>query len=108
MEKHTKEPWKVENQEKGQFIGIVSAGHSWQRIATMNSIHPPDIADAKRIVTCVNALKGISNKNLEDGIIEDLVEFLRQAKVVIPEYNKCSILLKGKAGMLLSILEREA
>jgi hypothetical protein len=65
---HTKEPWEVfewdDSQSAIHFMSVVS-----KLTGEMVAAYLP-IADAKRIVACVNACEGITNDVLEEGLIE--------------------------------------
>ncbi len=62
--KHTKEPWVTED----EFIDSVE-GYAVARCRWDNGDQGEE--DAKRIVACVNACKGLTNEVLEAGIVKD-------------------------------------
>jgi hypothetical protein len=65
---YTKEPWEVfewdDRQSAIHFMSVVS-----KLTGEMVAAYLP-IADAKRIVACVNACEGITNEALEAGVVE--------------------------------------
>lgn len=69
MGKHTKEPWKVQHPHAGQ--------RGWE-IADSSGLNQvsQDVteANALRIVACVNACEGMSNEELEGGILLGVME----------------------------------
>jgi hypothetical protein len=79
---HTPEPWKtdayliVAEVPSGRPGGevIVQCTPTVSRVRSLEQ----DKANARRIVAAVNACVGISTEALEDGVIEELVEALRQ------------------------------
>ena len=75
--KHTQEPWRtgptpfyLKAGQTGSPITIRSPHHT-EEIATVWTCALPTEANAKRIVDCVNALKGIENPN---NFIKELLE----------------------------------
>lgn len=79
--KHSEEPWtlgkgvvRIRN-EKGTLIA--------ECYTTTHSIRYPSEeereANAKRIIACVNACKGISNEALEKGILDDGIALVLNA-----------------------------
>ena len=72
MMKHTKEPWVAEKTLQGRNSSISNRRGKTIAIAYQNeNIDGDDLANAKRIVACVNACEGITNEALEEGIIEE-------------------------------------
>ena len=76
--KHTKEPWVAEKTLQGRDSSISNSRGKTIAIAYKNeNIDGDDLANAKRIVACVNACEGITNEALEEGLIEEaLVAYL--------------------------------
>ncbi|WP_296763766.1 hypothetical protein [Sediminimonas sp.] len=73
--KHTREPW--------QAIGLAiytdrgTPGiETWVANIKRGRADSVEVADARRIVACVNACKGIPTDALESGVIRDLLEAL--------------------------------
>jgi len=71
---HTKEPWEVfewdDRQSAIHFMSVVS-----KLTGEMVASYLP-IADAKRIVACVNACAGITNEALEAGVVACAIDNL--------------------------------
>lgn len=74
MSEHTKEPWRVRDESKSGFGVWVDApeamvsnpgGRSYPRQILEDEEYPEKLADARRIVACVNACAGISTAELE-------------------------------------------
>jgi hypothetical protein len=66
---HTKEPWEVIAVDDMYEIHSKTAGH--EVVWSIDSI-----ANAQRIVACVNACEGITNEALEAGVIQSaLINF---------------------------------
>ena len=90
MSKHTPEPWKTFG-DNGYAIGIYTCGSDCPVIAAVRYSDNPalphgvGIANADRIVACVNALKGIPNKALDEGVVQELVAALR---VMVDDYKQ--------------------
>jgi len=78
MMKHTKEPWVAEKTLQGRNSSISNRRGKTIAIAYQNeNIDGDDLANAKRIVACVNACEGINDAVIEEGIIEEaLVAYL--------------------------------
>jgi hypothetical protein len=76
--KHTKEPWVAEKTLQGRNSSISNRQGKTIAISYQNeNIDGDDLANAKRIVACVNACEGITNEALEEGLIEEaLVAYL--------------------------------
>ena len=76
--KHTKEPWFAEKTLQGRDSSVSDMSGNTIAIAYKNTnISGDDLANAQRIVACVNACEGITNEALEEGLIEEaLVAYL--------------------------------
>jgi hypothetical protein len=76
--KHTKEPWVAEKTLQGRDSSISDRRGNTIAIAYKNkNIDGDDLANAKRIVACVNACAGITGAVIEEGIIKKaLVAYL--------------------------------
>ena len=76
--KHTREPWVAEKTLQGRDSSISNSRGKTIAMAYKNeNIDGDDLANAKRIVACVNACAGITNDALEEGLIEEaLVAYL--------------------------------
>jgi len=73
--KHTKEPWIAEKTLQGRDSSISNSRGMTIAMAYKNeNIDGDDLANAKRIVACVNACAGITNEALEKGIVLDSVK----------------------------------
>ena len=71
---HTKEPWEVLG---FNFPQIVDAKGCVAMMAP-DALMPIQIANAKRIVACVNACAGITNDALEAGVVRHSIgEFMQ-------------------------------
>ena len=69
--KHTKEPWVAKKTLQGRNSSISNRRGKTIAIAYKNeNIDGDDLANAKRIVACVNACEGITNDVLEEGLIK--------------------------------------
>jgi len=69
---HTKEPWVAETTLQGRDSSISNRRGKTIAIAYQNeNIDGDDLANAKRIVACVNACEGITDAVIEEGIIEE-------------------------------------
>ena len=75
--KHTKEPWIAEKTFQYRDSSISDRRGNTIAIAYKNkNIDGDDLANAKRIVACVNACEGITNEALEAGVIQSaLINF---------------------------------
>ncbi len=72
MMKHTKEPWVAEKTLQGRNSSISNRRGKTIAIAYQNeNIDGDDLANAKRIVACVNACEGINDAVIEEGIVEE-------------------------------------
>ena len=73
--KHTKEPWKVDTLIGCDHVDIRDA--DGRRIAVVAGTYPTatktEDANARRIVACVNACKGLTNEQLADDNFAGLV-----------------------------------
>ena len=69
---HTKEPWEVHLLDRRTMIASdIESGYIVEtRKVKRGDI---DIANAKRIVACVNACAGITNEALEAGIVRNVL-----------------------------------
>jgi len=73
---HTKEPWKVVN-ENG-FVSVINADTG---VVVFPEMHANDCKeDIRRTVACVNALQHISTESLESGHMQNLVMQVRIAE----------------------------
>jgi len=73
--KHTKEPWVAEKTLQGRNSSISNSRGKTIAMAYKNeNIDGDALANAKRIVACVNACAGITNDALEEGIVLDSVK----------------------------------
>lgn len=92
MIEHTKEPWEVERKCDGDqvwfnieapMMGALKSGRPGVVADTLNRDHvispEEDQANARRIVACVNALKGIRTEAIEAGLIEGLLRAARDS-----------------------------
>ncbi len=78
--KHTKEPWVVEKTLQGRDSSISNRRGKTIAIAYQNeNIDGDDLANAKRIVACVNACKGLTNEVLDKGILDDAIALVLNA-----------------------------
>ena len=77
MMNHTKEPWVAKKTLQGRNSSISNRRGKTIAIAYQNeNIDGDDLANAKRIVACVNACAGITNEALEAGVIQSaLINF---------------------------------
>jgi hypothetical protein len=65
---HTKEDWRL-NQDLNDSMGMIFIlGENREFVCDIENE-----SNAKRIVACVNACKGIPTEELEKGIIEDMI-----------------------------------
>jgi len=70
MIQHTPEPWKYEGEDDGDFVVWGASpnddfiGNVGARIKEMMVIIDLDLANARRIVACVNACSGITTEQL--------------------------------------------
>jgi hypothetical protein len=80
--KHTKEPWVAEKTLQGRDSSISNRGGKTIAIAYKNeNIDGDDLANAQRIVACVNACEGITTEALEKGFVECAVRELADGAV---------------------------
>lgn len=78
----TDEPWEADerhiffgtNKGKGCVIGTTTCGHIGTK--TRRQIDAEANANADRIVACVNALKGFTTDDLNDGLILRMVKLM--------------------------------
>lgn len=70
--KHTKEPWEVIAVDDMYEIYSKTTGH--EVVWSIDSV-----ANAQRIVACVNACKGLTNEVLDKGILEDAIALVLNA-----------------------------
>jgi hypothetical protein len=69
---HTKEPWVAEKTLQGRDSSISNMRGKTIAIAYQNkNIDGDDLANANRIVACVNACEGVTNDALEEGLVEE-------------------------------------
>lgn len=76
MSKHTPEPWSISERDATEGPAIRGP----ERLITiLQGIVSRDraVADAQRIVACVNACRGLSNEALEAGVAQDAVALAR-------------------------------
>lgn len=108
MRKHTKEPWKVEkelNSRSGEWLISMDAGDKGRGIAIAETRVGSGCEEenAKRIVACVNACKGLEtdglgqlatavNKRYNDmkSQRDDLLCALKQAREYLSEIRECA------------------
>lgn len=77
MMKHTKEPWVAEKTFQGRDSSISDRRGNTIAIAYQNkNIDGDDLANAKRIVACVNACEGITNEALEADVVACAIDNL--------------------------------
>lgn len=75
--KHTKEPWVAEKTLQGRDSSISNRRGKTIAIVYQNeNIDGDDLANAKRIVACVNACAGITNEALEAGVVKGCIEIV--------------------------------
>ena len=68
---HTREPWVAKKTLQGRNSSISNKRGKTIAIAYKNeNIDGDDLANAKRIVACVNACAGITDAVIEEGIIK--------------------------------------
>jgi len=67
---HTKEPWVIRN-------GCIFSDQRMHAIVVLGT-NKVDTANAKRIGACVNALAGIPNSALEEGVVREMIEMLKR------------------------------
>ena len=70
MSDHTKEPWVIRN-------GCIFSDQRMHAIVVLGT-NKVDTANAKRIGACVNALAGIPNSALEEGVVREMIEMLKR------------------------------
>lgn len=72
--KHTKEPWKVSGRADNIRAAFSDKYGSWDgAVAVVCQDIEEYEANARRIITCVNACSNISNEALQAGFIEKLI-----------------------------------
>lgn len=86
---YTPEPWRTERNEdnldivgsNGTTIAMEDLGAIPDNFSSGTQEHIADVivADFRRIVTCVNACRGIPTEALEGGVLRELVEILQDA-----------------------------
>lgn len=87
MSKHTPEPWTIECENSGggtnisgDMIPCIAHTHEVARVnsgAAHRALTSEEaLANARRIVACVNACAGISTEALEAGTVDDIIKFL--------------------------------
>lgn len=84
MGKHMPEPWSIKldrpagtpasANERPLDALIMSSGRYICRCRDFMGEDPTNIADAKRIVACVNACEGITTEALQSGAVEIMVD----------------------------------
>jgi len=70
---HSQEPWDIDTMYKANITDA-----DGRTFSVGNSFIPENIANARRIVACVNALAGIETEALESGAVGKLVEAVRR------------------------------
>lgn len=81
--KHTAEPWEVIEEHEGKAIGsnalskTICTAHT-SRTWNMNSEEGK--ANAKRIVACVNACKGVPNEWLQSNAVQSRIDEIAELK----------------------------
>lgn len=80
MDKHTSEPWS----QRDQYVRAPAKGKLTPHIAQIccgNTARPTEqeLANARRIVACVNACAGIPTEALETGVISDAAAYIDDA-----------------------------
>lgn len=79
MDEHTPEPWICQPNDDGVWRIRPKAWMRWAWIATAQAETadiPHDEANARRIVACVNALRGVPIDALESGVFRDKLKRL--------------------------------
>lgn len=81
MTEHTKEPWRI---LPGKYPNVPQPIFSEDgQIASVGGYHEPGhaqrVANARRIVACVNACAGIPTEALESGALAELVVWAKEA-----------------------------
>lgn len=82
-DKHTGGEWKIEEDAETKCKTIIRSDEQlWDIASTQSSTLEGDIveieANAERIVTCVNALDGISDDALKSGIVREMAQHYRK------------------------------
>jgi len=96
---HMPEPWNCDGRttlyatpdESGAMTmievnaNVTEAG--WDTVAFIEAIWPGAHANARRIVAAVNACGGLSTEALENGVVAELVETIRDSLEEIEHWN---------------------
>lgn len=82
---HTPEPWQVSLTDDTTIVHKHSDGTQSVIAETDGDYNEPDLwpvmeANARRIVACVNALKGFSTEAIEAGAVKGLVDALEDCR----------------------------
>ncbi len=91
--KHTKGPWRYDH-EPGFYAELMASDHAIVALFAGE----PSLANARRIVACVNACEGFSIEELEgadlfkdsiesDNLIHELLEALKQCRLALEPYD---------------------
>jgi len=75
--KHTKEPWKVSSR-RATFITNPNSAYTEVIAQCYFLDNKKEEENAKRIVACVNACKGITNEALEAGAVKHIISLYLQ------------------------------
>lgn len=102
-DKHTETPWEVaefhrdrltilrEYPKNGDEVGtratLIAETRPGRAVDGVSILTDKDKANAKRIVICVNALDGISNKALESGVVGEMVDVIKN---IVAQFRKHS------------------
>lgn len=91
--KHTKGPWRYDH-EPGYYAELMASDHATVALFAGE----PSLANARRIVACVNACEGFSIEELEGAdlfkdsiesgnLINELLEALKQCRLALEPYD---------------------
>ena len=99
MSEHTKEPWHLS--QDGQHVLSRTGEMSFAHVAEV--FH--DVEDARRIVTCVNALAGVSTEHLEQYGLPD---FAQKISDLAQQRDKLLAALEGLTDDICSLIDESS
>lgn len=111
---HTAEPWSTAYRERrdGQYAqeifdasGELIATLAWYSVREGSSIHTNREENARRIIACVNAIKGIPTEYLEAHGLDDVGETVQALDRALRERDEA---IESMAAMGLRIVELQA
>lgn len=113
--KHTPEPWAIDKRARNHVIATERSicSCSWSDSSLPDSGMGENNANARRITLCINALAGISNEALEEGVIGKLREDLQSMVRIVEAYRYSAGLGKHQTARLerakatLALLDKE-